>query len=64
MKDTVVPKEESKATGEQESESIGTVTIIVTETHDNTQPYGVETYETQNTETKVVDVKDIATGNL
>ena len=36
VKDTVVPKEESKATGEQESESIGTVTTIVTE-HDNTR---------------------------
>ena len=31
VKDTVVPKEESKATGEQENESIGTVTTIVTE---------------------------------
>ena len=58
VKDTVVPKEESKATGEQESESIGTVTTIVTE-HDNTQPNGVETYETQNTETKVIDIKDV-----
>ena len=58
VKDTVVPKEETKATGEQESESIGTVTTIVTE-HDNTQPNGVETYETQNTETKVIDIKDV-----
>ena len=64
VKETVVPKEETKATGEQENESIGTETTIVTETHDNTQPYGVETYETQSTETKVVDVKDIAKGIL
>ncbi|MBQ7888384.1 MAG: RHS repeat-associated core domain-containing protein [Erysipelotrichaceae bacterium] len=52
--------EEVEVTGEIESTETGTVTTIVTEPHDNTQPYGAETYEIENTETKVIGAKDMA----
>lgn len=53
-------KEEAEATGEQESNDIGTVTTIVTEPHDNSQPYGVEVSVDNITESKDNYITDFA----
>ncbi|MBQ7888382.1 MAG: AHH domain-containing protein [Erysipelotrichaceae bacterium] len=54
--------EEVEVTGEIESTETGTVTTIVTEPHDNTQPYGVntETWIDVNAEPVILSAKEKA----
>ena len=59
-KETVPDKEEAKATGEQENDDIGTVSTIVTDSHDPSQPYEAETYDLPEREIEVMETKDMA----
>ena len=42
----VTTDKQTQATGALENDDPGTVSSIITEPYDNTQPYGVETYDT------------------